>query len=471
MQLWKKLLIATIPAFVITAFAVRVGFPEISGGFEMASETDGMIADGDNAAIEAALNRIQRAQGLNEVMSRGPRTIKFTAVAKNGGLEGQKADEVRVAPAEPPKRPANAQIPKRETSAGLNVAPATECTSCKKNLSDLQYMQCNRRNNYLENELESLRASRDLVGELLRSGAKGNTVIKPICLQAAMESRYGERNSSAFRSCEEDDDRAATRAYRPCISEDYFTLMNNSFDLVSRCLSPQMGSTVADQKRDIKEAFAMFTWESGMHLNAMSPTGAGGPGQMTSAAIASINKNELPRIRAKLKALGGQCARIATEVLAGDNEMRSSSRLSCDRISLSRKNPMLNFVYSYAALIQGKRLVTEDVFEEPRLRSRFNLSAADLQKLKTALSIWGHNTGSAGLKVPLLALLNSEYRSDKVTDVDEFLSELGSAMRSYPHSANRGSGRRSETSSYYPGMQKVLRGLERNAGGGSCLTQ
>jgi hypothetical protein len=69
----------------------------------------------------------------------------------------------------------------------------------------------------------------------------------------------------------------------------------------------------------------------------------------------------------------------------------------------------------------------------------------------------------------LQALLNSKYRGKKVTNVDQFLKELSSAMKTSPHRANSGRGRRNETSKYFPAIQSTMNKMEKDAGGGSCV--
>jgi hypothetical protein len=270
------------------------------------------------------------------------------------------------------------------------------CTDCVPKVTDMRYMQCSSKNSYLETRMKSLKSSSKLIGDLIKSGPKANTIIKPVCMKIGLESRFGEK-SKTFKNCSPGDVKASGSAYRPCISENYFALMNNSFDLASRCMAPMLSSSPAEQKSDVRSVFAMMNIESGMHMNAVSPTGAAGIGQFTSDAITSVNNLQIPKVRQMLEAQGGDCARLSKEILAAKPPMRSKRSQSCDRISLERGNPLLNIIYSYAALVTSKKELSKDIIDGRRFKTFFtSLSETQKSRLKTSLSIWAHNTGGAG---------------------------------------------------------------------------
>ncbi|MBX3039654.1 MAG: hypothetical protein KF789_02960, partial [Bdellovibrionaceae bacterium] len=360
--------------------------------------------------------------------------------------------------------------PKAQPEADVTVAgDGTACTSCGPKATNLSFMQCNSRNNYLETEMKGLKNGQSLISDLLRTGPQKDNWLKNECLRSSMVTKLGENNNS-FRSCPAGSDKASKTRIRPCVSENYFSLISNSFDLVTRCMAPLMGSNQKDQKREVLELFGMFHIESGMHMSAMSSSGAAGFGQLTESAIQSINKNELSGIRKVLKEQGGACTRLSTEYLSGTPPMRSQVSKSCDRISMAKGNPLTNMIYSIANVMQSKRYLNGDIINSSRLKERFDLSASERKRLLTAISVWSHNTGLGGMKTPLLALLNSTYRGNKkVTDVDKFLKELKQAMLDYPHRANKRTKRKKETSAYYPSIKSAIQSMNKNVGGGSCL--
>lgn len=358
--------------------------------------------------------------------------------------------------------------PKPVQEADVAIPGGTACAACGPKATNLSFMQCSSRNNYLEDEMKTLKGNQGLIGDLLRAGPQKDNWLKNECLRSSMVTKMGENNTS-FRSCPVGSNRANKQRIRPCVSENYFSLISNSFDLVTRCMAPMMGSNQKDQKREVLELFGMFHIESGMHMNAMSSSGAAGFGQLTEDAIKSINRNELGSIRKVLNDQGGACARLSKEYFSS-TPMRSELSKSCDRISLQKGNPLTNMVYSIANVMQSKRYLSGDIINASRFKDRFDLSSSDRKRLLTALSVWSHNTGLGGLKTPLLSLLNSKYRGNKkVTDVDKFLEEMKQAMLDYPHRANKRSARKKETSKYYPSIKSAIQSMNKNVGGGSCL--
>ncbi|MBX2987425.1 MAG: hypothetical protein KF802_05980 [Bdellovibrionaceae bacterium] len=453
MRPWKTSFFALALVVATTGF----GFGEpLDGVIQLSSlapdveQEDPLL---DLPFISSTFQQIERTNALPRIVSQGPALAPFNQIPL------------------PPPRPVDlSSAPSEDTTAGLGTVRGGECPDCAPRLANLKYAQCSAKNSYLENSLQKALRQNGLLADLMKTGARGDTLIKPVCMKLGMESRFGVNNAS-FRTCEPGALKATRKVIRPCISEDYFALMNNSFDLVSRCMGPLLSNDKGEQNEEIRLLFGMLHIESGLHLNAQSPSGAAGIGQLTQDAISSINRSELPRLREQLEAQGGLCAQLSREMLKGKEPMKSSFRHSCERVSVEKGNPLLNLVYSFANVLQGKRIVNKDVLDHRRFKNRFNLSRADQDRLETSLAIWTHNTGPAGLKTPLMALLNSKYRGRRVGNVDQFLRELSQAMKSYPHSANRKTARRHETSNYYPFMQRTLSKLEKDAGGGSCLAR
>lgn len=407
------------------------------------------------AILISALTQIERGQSVNKVLTRGPAPDSSSAA-----VTGTAA----VAPSPSGNLPARAPLPPKKPTE-----IATACTDCGPKLADVRYASCNSKNSYLEAGLQRAESGSGLMADLLKRGARADTVIKPICMRVALESRFGA-NTRTFAACTGGQNKAASNNVRPCLSENYFTLINNSFDLVSRCMAPALAGNAADQQSDIRAVYAMLNVESGHHFNIMSPTGAGGSGQFTQSAIADVNKNSLPRVRQLLESQGGDCARLSKEILKGGTPMRAQASMSCDRVSLAKGNPLLNLVYTYALVTGAKRDLKNDLFEDRRFGRFFkDLSTSDQNRLRTELTVWSHNTGMGGLRTPLNALLNTKYRGKTVQNVDRFLAELSEAMKTSPHRANASRGRRDETSKYWPAIKKTLNDIEKNAGGGSCV--
>lgn len=427
----SKLFFAFALVAATGAGASHLSFPSQRSSTELASSSDAPSFNQALPSLLAAINQIDRAQKLPAVISRGPDPT-----------------------------------PCRECNQIVASTPTAVVDAPK--LSDVRYMSCSSSNNYLEGQLARAKNGSGLIADLLRSGPRADTILKPNCMRVGMEAKFGP-NIRTFGRCDGSSGAVGpSRSVRPCISENYFALMNNSFDLVSRCLGGYLASE-GDPKEQVRSIFSMINIESGMHVNAMSPTGAAGVGQMVSGAIADVNKREIDRIRQALNAKGGQCAKLSQAVLSGQPPMRNEVSRSCDRIDLAGGNPLKNMIYTYGYVSIVSRDLKREVFDDRRFASKFALSGAEAARLRTSIAIWGHNVGSGGIRTSLTALLNSRYRGRQVTNVDQFLNELAQALRDYPHQANSSAARRSETSRYYPAIRDTLKKIESNVGGGSCV--
>lgn len=354
---------------------------------------------------------------------------------------------------------------------GLNSGVENRtCIDCMTAAPSNRYMTCTDKNNYLEKQLSETAAGSSLLGAMIKQAPRSNSIIKTACIEMGMTQKFGQ-NSRNFKSC--DSNGRLSTAYRPCISENYFRVIQNSFDLVSSCMMNQIspGDSTAEQKKDVRAAYAMINIESGFHMNAMSGTGAGGIGQFTGSAIADVNKNEINSVRFNLEdSRDPRCVQMSHEMLDSMTPMRAEAQNSCDRISLQRGNPMKNMIYTYAYLKGVKKSMNRLVFDNKSYSGKFaKLSVEELNKIKRALMVWAHNSGTSGAWTPAKSLLNTVYRNKPVTSADEFINQMQSYMSKFPASANSSSSRRAETSRYFPEITKTLTQIENNVGGGTCV--
>ncbi|WP_041577936.1 transglycosylase SLT domain-containing protein [Bdellovibrio bacteriovorus] len=352
---------------------------------------------------------------------------------------------------------------------GDNVANRN-CDTCQEEIRNMRYMQCNAQNNYLEAEMKTaVESQSSLLGDLIRAPIKSNSIIKASCIQMGMNTKFGV-SSKTFRQCNAAG--AARQAFRPCISENYFKMVNNSFELVSSCMKDFIapGKDEETQNLDVRAVYALINIESGFHVNAMSGTGAGGIGQFTAPAIQDVNSNELNAVRISLEGNKNPlCGRLSMELLDKMEPMRAGKAQSCDRISLKNGNPMKNMIYTYAYLKGVKADMNNMIFENKNYKNKFRMSEFDLNKIKRALMVWSHNTGPAGTWTPAKTLLNSFYRGKTVTNADQFIQQMQQYMQKFPASANKSSARRKETSRYFPEITKTLNNIENAVGGGTCV--
>lgn len=359
-----------------------------------------------------------------------------------------------------------------KNSNNLGKVPTTtaECRDCDNIVKGMQFNTCNNKNDYLEQQIDQIKNGNSFTAAMINAPLRNDTVLKHSCVQMGMSYKFNANNNS-FRQCAGNG--YSSKVIRPCLSEDYFKMVSNSFDAVSKCMTSYLSpkESTSSHKQDILAVYAMINVESGFHVNAVSGTGAGGIGQFTGTAITSVNQNHLSKVRKTLKGTGNPvCNRLADEVLGETPSMAASSGLSCERISIHNGNPALNMVYTYASLKGTKDTMDNVLFEHERYSNKFSsLSHDEVEKIKRAVMIWAHNTGPSGAWTPAKALLNSYYKTRKVGSADEFINKLEQYMRSHPASSNSKAARRKETSNYYPKISAALKSIEKNIGGGSCL--
>ncbi|MGZ3770784.1 MAG: lytic transglycosylase domain-containing protein [Bdellovibrio sp.] len=342
------------------------------------------------------------------------------------------------------------------------------CEECEEKIRNMRFMQCNSENDYLNDEIKSASKKKNLLADIINAKISSNSIIKPACIQMGMTTKFGAKSKN-FRECSADND--PEQAVRPCVSEKYFKLVNNSFNLVSQCMKDVLAPNESKktQHLDVRAVYALINVESGFHINAMSSSGASGIGQFTQAAIEDVNENELFDVRTKLsKNSNPDCGRLSNEMLSRRQPI-SSNAGSCDRISIKNGNPVKNMIYTFAYLNIAKKNMDVEIFNNRNYKRKFDLSNDDLNKIKRALMVWSHNTGPAGTWTPAKALLNTVYHSKRVTDADEFIRQLQQYMQKVPARANRSRERRRETSHYFPAITKTLNDIEQTVGGGSCV--
>jgi len=343
------------------------------------------------------------------------------------------------------------------------------CEECQSKPQNIQYMSCSSQNSYLDDDIQSVKNSSADVWKEVFKPTHSKPLIKPICIRMGMEQKFGPENK-AFRYCSANGTLGRQKLVRPCISEDYFKLMSNSFDVVSHCMKDALhpNGSLEEQKQDVLSVYSLINIESGFHLNAFSPTGAAGVGQFTGDAIQYVNANVIPNMKKNLaNSQNPVCRSLNSEILS--DPMSAARKETCDRLSISEGNPLKNIVYTYAYLATTKSEIESTLFGDPRYNAKFNLPESDKQQIVRALAIWSHNTGLAGILTPTRTLLNNEYRQNKVTDPDAFLNRLDLYVRKFPAAANRSARRRAETGRYFPSISNTLNSIESNAGGGSCL--
>lgn len=346
----------------------------------------------------------------------------------------------------------------------LNPSPV--CKECATKL--LTYETCNSSNNYLESALANLQNNPIMSQVLSADISSDKSAIRPECFQKSMETFNA---SGAFRQCRGDNDaRNAPHLKKACTSENYVNTTAKSFNAVSDCLAGYVADSSDPEIKRVTalSIFTMINVESGFHVNALSPTGAGGPGQFTQPAIDTVNQNMQDLKEYLAKSDNPLCNNTLAKVLNHPMDGRPSK--SCERINLSDNNPLRNMMYIFAYQASLRRGLN-GLFDNPAYQDVISSLSPKLREaFLSGLMTWSHNTGPAGMETPLRHLLRASVQQkvhlSSKEDVASFMTTLAKDMRLYPHSANSSSARRRETSIYYPSISSRMMTIGRQISGG-----
>jgi hypothetical protein len=333
-----------------------------------------------------------------------------------------------------------------------------ECKNCTQSqLSAYENCSLRKGSDYLEPALQQI-LSQSPLSSFYQSSQK--EVIRSECIQRNLQ--QFNLQSSFFKQCSPQQSQGGKPVARACVSENYVNLTAKSFNLVADCMGDYVAGSATGKNQAALSIFAFMAQESGMHVNARSQTGAGGPGQMTGGAIEAVNKN-LRNIKNHLNQNSNPlCQSVLGKVL---EKPLTTQADACDRRALNQDNPMKNIAYAFAYQEISRRILTDRLFDDSlfgRVLSE-QLPAEEKDRLMMELSAWAHNTGPAGMERPLSFLLRYYVgRNIKVAnraDIDKLFVDLRSFMQSHPHPANSSRGRYLETANYYANIQKRMKNI------------
>lgn len=357
----------------------------------------------------------------------------------------------------------------------------TSCASCKLGTSQKPTVvnnTCAPGKDYIEKEIERNKDSNKYLFDILSINNQSSPFRS--CIKSSL-SNFGAK----VKQCDNPSGRLPPNSkwgIKACVSEEgkYIDLTVNSFELASECLSPYLNGQ-SDEKSIEKQKGALFTLlnhESGFHINAVSPTGAAGIGQFITDGIDWVNKFGWNEVQEYIGGSDRQsCKKIADMKL---NKMSSSVANSCERISLSKQQPLSGLVYTFVhkKMIrkQLEKVMNANSYGQKSLSS---LSSENKEILLRELSNWGHNTGSNGITRPFEIFASSNRGRTLLAagDVKKFLAELKGVVYSYtknmlsknlvepsPAKLQKIENRAKEASGFYGNIHRDLKHLEQYVG-------
>lgn len=319
---------------------------------------------------------------------------------------------------------------------------------------------------YLENEMKWMYDNGDtLVRSMFGNRVNIPKATNPRCMEQAMMTF---NHNARYPSCNPGDvTPKAFTGIKPCISDRYFNLTYNSFELAGYCMRALLpgAETDAGYKNIMNSILAQNAHESGFMMNAMSSTGASGIGQLTYGAVQDINRNQLAMVTESLKEHQDPlCRDLAKKYLS--TPMTPGN--TCGYVSLSGGNPMKNIIYGMAYYRTTRQFLDSQVFNQPTYRSRLTtLSPSELEKFKLDASTWAYNAGPAGIAHPLKSMILSTDM-DRASYID-LRVRTRVAMRSTPHPANSSTRRVDETSNYLAKIETRFNNIKAAVPGGKCI--
>lgn len=360
------------------------------------------------------------------------------------------------------------------TALNSKVGPAmsnpstqtAECKDCSVKLNS--YEPCTEKNSYLEKEITA--AENDptsVINKLLSTSQSAPAkFIKDSCFQLAMQSSGGP-----FKHCGPTDQQPHRSVGRACVSRSYTNLMRSSFDTVAECLGDFLSGNPNTANHAVADMFALMSWESGLHINARSRSGAGGSGQLTGNAIEQVRLTEhkllLSHLNSPEKSANPRC-QLLKEVM--QQPMQPSFAKSCERIGLAEGNPLKNMATTFAYQHHIRRGTTSFITENRLAKSIFTkLSMDDKDYLDRQLTMWAHNTGPGTITQAF-----SEYARSYVgatltnrADIKKFFHN----MRRHVKGKDGSRANPEEPVQFLKNLNEKMDTLNKNAGDGSCRIQ
>jgi hypothetical protein len=339
--------------------------------------------------------------------------------------------------------------------ADQTMTPSSQTSSCMDCLAPSlrTFETCSSGNSYLESNLGSI-LNHSAYSSFFQNSQK--EIIRSSCIQRNMS--LFPKSSAFFRICGPQQSVPERKAPKACISERYVDITSKAFNLSADCLGDYVAGHEDAKGQVALSMFSLMSLESGMHVNAMSSTGPGGPGQMSGSAITAVNQ-ELSSIQ---EHLAGSANPHCSNTLAKALSTPMSPTVSCDRISIHKDNPLKSMAYAFAYQAVVRRALEKQVFSSGVFRGVLspNLPAFEKERLLMEVSAWSHNTGPAGMLNPLRGLLILYMQNSKMiesaSDVDQLLKDLRLFLASHAHPANRSKSRITETMNYYKNIQSRM---------------
>lgn len=246
--------------------------------------------------------------------------------------------------------------------------PAAE----KRRPATLRFEECRSNRNYLETKIASMPS------DYLRTHEEEWTTQIPMrCIQAAQKNFSGN-----YAFCSSSTARPVPNAKKPCLTENYSTLMYNAFQDTMDCFN-----------LDPKDFFLQIMIESGFHVNAINKKGwDSGLTQFTANGIKRVTANNLVERtrRILLESSRPSCQRISNIVGHFDISLFEVKN-RCTMIA-TPENPYRSMLFNYLHTMLDTISVESIVDDFPEVKAIMN------DRIKRHLVYLAYNRGITGVK-------------------------------------------------------------------------
>ena len=292
--------------------------------------------------------------------------------------------------------------------------------------SPIQYEVCSAKNDYFEDAYSKITSTGAF--QLLKSSVPPDLTLNT-CIRESQNAHAGP-----FRTCDSKMKFLSKKnVSKACQSENSLTIETSTFSATVDCLNEFMniGGGPADKDGLSREMFSLISIESGFHDNAVSGTGSSGIGQLTHDASIDMNHLGWDDMIGNIKASSKPSCQAISQMNPQPFNGAWSDR--CEMISPQKGNPLNNLLYTFFYQKQIREQVAQSINslrDSNKGKLAFKNSSEKFQnQLISVVSLWGHNTGPAGIRMPLKNLLSSKIgqqllKNEDLNGIFEHLSNL-----------------------------------------------
>jgi hypothetical protein len=344
----------------------------------------------------------------------------------------------------------------------LNPNPV--CKGCTENKASRFRCEPSNAEKDLVSNIENQRPD-SLISQILKQGDQFTSNNFKKCVSTSIKNAPGR-----FVYCNGQNQKVALES-RSCVQPVLESLSANSLGIATDCLADYYGKNMPVSNTNLKKQFQekmlrLLNFESGFHPNAMSPSSAGGVGQLTGVAIREINKSELGNIKNFINSQQKPSCKIISQ--AQLKPMSDAKSNFCDRVSADNENPLKNLIYTIAYQKLAQQEVTKILRARPEALALIESWPKEKQsEFIMNLSSWAHNAGPGGLGVTLLKYLSTANAKEllKQGDTNHIYSNLKYMM--YANHVNyfkTSNARATEASSFHENIIAKYENLKNKTG-------